>query len=298
MNLRRWPLLLLILAFVCGCRQQPRRIAPPPPPSAAVERDIVYGVAGGQQLLLDVYRCPSPGLHPAVLLIHGGGWYSGDKAESTALGQRLTALGFTCFALNYRLTPAFRHPAQVQDCARAARWVRAHAAGYAVDPARLGAWGDSAGAHLALMLGVIQPDGFPDKTDPNRRLSARVQCVVDFYGPAEFRSPARWPLVALRAAHSFFGGWPDGRSKLAADASPAAHVTAAASPTLLVHGERDILVPLQQSELMKAALDKAGVENRFITVPGAGHNLQGASAETINETNAIAAQWLKNHLGK
>lgn len=259
---------------------------------------MVYGEAGGQQLRLDVYRCPAPGTHPAVLLIHGGGWYSGDKAESQAVAERLNALGLACFAINYRLTPKFVFPAQVQDCACAVRWVRAHAAEYGVDPKRLGAWGDSAGAHLALMLGTMPPAAFADPTDPNRRLSARVQCVVDLWGPAEFRDPARWPVFAMKAAHGFFGGWPAAKSPVRAQASPVAYVTKTSSPILLVHGQRDILVPQQQSELMKAALDEAGVENRLIVVPGAGHNLQGASRQQREAIAATAAQWLKDHLGK
>lgn len=297
-----WVLLLPALVAVTGCRLRPQTqaaappVAPPPPAASVPDRDVVYGTVAGQPLRLDVYRCPKPGRHPAVVMIHGGGWYSGDKLESQGPAARLVDAGFTCFAINYRLTPQFHYPAQVRDCAQAVRWVRAHADEYRVDPARVGAWGDSAGAHLALMLGAMAPGDFIEPTDPNRRLNAKAQCVVDFYGPAEFRPAAHWPLVAMRAAYGFFGGWSAATAAVRTEASPVARVTQHASPVLLIHGERDLLVPLQQSQLMQAALQRAGVANQLITVPGAGHALAGATPEQRAQTTEQAIQWLQEHL--
>lgn len=291
--------LLALLNGLGGCRQAARVLPPTTPPrpaNALVERDVVYGTAGGERLLLDVYRVPTPGPHPAVLIIHGGGWYSGDKAESRALGTRLSRLGFVCFALNYRLTPKFHFPAQVQDCARAARWVRSKAALYGVDPQRLGAWGDSAGAYLAVMLGVMKPGDFQDPGDPQRACSARVQCVVDQWGPTEFRAVAKWPVFALKAAHGFFGGWPDAQAPVRTAASPVARVSGGAAPVLLIHGARDLLVPPQQSQLLKTALDKAGVPSKLIMVPGAGHNLVGTSTARREQLTTEGVVWLQQHL--
>ena len=99
------------------------------------------------------------GLRPGVVLIHGGGWQAGDKNFYTAMGQTLAARGFVAVSINYRLTPAAKYPAQADDVQRAVRWIRAHAADYQLDPARLGALGDSAGGHLSLILGTHDNSG-------------------------------------------------------------------------------------------------------------------------------------------
>lgn len=280
------------VAFSGGCLHRTAAWCP----SGSAAREVAYGQPSGQPLLLDVYGCDKPGPHPAVILIHGGGWYAGDKRDCAPVARQLSALGFVCFAVNYRLTPAAHFPAQVQDCARAVRWVRAHAKDYGVDPNRIGAWGESAGGSMALMLGAMKPQDFQDPADPNRHLSAQVRCVVDLFGPAEFRRPAQWPVVAMRAAYGYFGGWPDAHAAIRAEASPAAHVWKTSRPVLLVHGDRDKLVPLQQSLLMKAALDQAGVENQLVVVPNAGHNLTGVSPQQRAQIIADAQQWLRDHL--
>ncbi|HLK56291.1 MAG TPA: alpha/beta hydrolase, partial [Chthonomonadaceae bacterium] len=111
-----------------------------------VEKDVVYGTAGGTKLLLDVYRPQSvTGKRPGVVLVHGGGWVAGDKSFYAPVGNLLAARGYVAFAIDYRLAPIFHYPAQVDDVQRAVRWVRAHAATYNLDPDRLGAIGDSAG---------------------------------------------------------------------------------------------------------------------------------------------------------
>ncbi|MEI6500427.1 MAG: alpha/beta hydrolase [Armatimonadota bacterium] len=287
MKILRWcPLLLLGLVVFTGCKR-------PAPPS---ERDVIYGTAGDQQLRLDVYRPQSPGPHPAVLTIHGGAWRAGDKSKVAALSRRLAEAGFVCFAINYRLAPRYPFPAQMDDCAQAVGYVRSRAARYDVDPNRIAAWGESAGGQLALLLGVAEPNRFA--LNPKAAQSEQVNAVVAFFSPADFRDSASWPLITRQYARDFFGGQPSETIDLRAQASPAAHVSAQCCPVLLVHGDRDLLVPVEQSRLMKAALDEAGVENRLILVPGAGHNLQGASSAQREALYAEAAQWLTDHLGK
>ncbi|MHB8996955.1 MAG: alpha/beta hydrolase fold domain-containing protein [Armatimonadota bacterium] len=265
-------LLLLGVAVFAGCN----RAAPPS------ESDVIYGTVADQQLRLDVYRPKSPGLHPAVITIHGGAWRAGDKSKDAALASKLVDAGFVCFAINYRLAPRHPFPAQLEDCQQAVRWVRSHAAEYDVDPERIAAWGESAGGQLALMLGV----------------SARVKAVVAYFSPADFRDSASWPLITRHYAKDFFGGAPSETTDLRTQASPAACVSPQSCPVLLVHGDRDHLVPVAQSRLMKAALDERGIENRLIIVPGAGHNLTSVPQQQVDQAYAESLQWLQAHLNR
>jgi acetyl esterase/lipase len=282
----RLALPLVVLALSAGCGRVAR---------SAGQTDVVYGTADGHDLKLDIYPCSTPGLHPACLLIHGGGWGAGTKSDERGVGMALSQNGIVCFAVDYRLAPKFTHPAQVLDCARAVRWVRAHAARYGVDPERLGAWGASAGGHLALMLGVIEPGDYQSDDDPNRALSARAKCVVDFFGPTDLRGPSS-SVAASFYVTRFIGSPPGAAADEYADASPVTHVTGTTSPVLFIHGDQDKLVPLSQSQAMKAALDAAGVENELIVVKGASHNLNGVPAQDVAMTFRHAEDWLSAHL--
>ena len=260
------------------------------------DRDVVYGVADGRNLLLDVYRAPGPGPHPALLLIHGGGWAAGSKNDNAGMALGLLLQGFTCFSVEYRFAPAYKHPAQVEDCARAARWVRAHAAEYGIDPKRIGALGGSAGGHLSLMLGVIQPGDYQSADDPNRALPANVQCVVDLFGPSDLTRIPDLSKQALDILVKFLGGTYEQLPDKYADASPIKHVTKTSAPTFMMHGDADTLVPLSQSQVMKVALDKVGVPNELIVIHNGQHGFGGADKADLEAANKQALAWLKRYL--
>jgi acetyl esterase/lipase len=260
------------------------------------QTDVVYGTADGQKLLLDVYQPPGAGPHPGVMLIHGGGWRSGDKGGERVTGGLLSKAGFACFSVNYRLAPKHPHPAQVQDCARAVRWIRARAAEYGVDPERIGALGQSAGGHLSLMLGTIKPDDYQTDDDPNKGLSAKVQCVVDYFGPADFTEKGSWQPHAEPILRGFLGAPRAQAPDKWADASPVCHVTKGAAPTLIIQGDADRLVLPAQSQAMKATLDKAGVECELIMVSGGGHGLLNGDKQQILQAQLRAVEFLRTHL--
>ena len=215
------PLLFLALAAALGLLHGPLLAAPAAaltPPSPRVLNDVAYGTAPAQKM--DVYL-PSgfTGRRPGVILIHGGGWQAGDKNFYTGMGQALAARGFVAFSVNYRLTPAAQYPAQADDVQRAVRWMRGHAADYALDPARVGALGDSAGGHLSLILGTHDT---LNNTDPALAAqSSRVQCVVDFYGPSDLTTAV--PVVphtdgqkyVAQVLHDLLGGTPPATAGLA-----------------------------------------------------------------------------------
>jgi acetyl esterase/lipase len=258
--------------------QQPGSNTPPadstsrPAPAESqfsVEENVPYGEAGGQKLLLDVYDPAANGtaLRPAVVLIHGGGWTSFDKSTMHGMGEVLARAGYVGFSVGYRLfhDPENRWPAQLDDVQRAVRWVRANAAKYRVDSGRIGAFGHSAGAQLAALLGM---EDTRDNSDPAlAAYSSRVQAVVDVSGPADFTTNHDSDGVAFLTA--FLGGDYAKDPEAWRDASPAFHASKSDAPFLIVHGTRDQNVPIAQSEELSERLQQAGVPVTLIKVDDA-----------------------------
>ena len=245
------------------------------------------------------------GPRPGVELIHGGGWQAGDKSFYAPLGRALAARGFVAFSVNYRLTPAAHYPAQADDVQQAARWLRAHAGEYGLDPARLGALGDSAGGHLALILGTRDT---PKDADPALAAqSSRVQCVVDFYGPTDLTgtaTPATTPTpttpptdaqkYGIQVVRDLLGGSAQEESALARAASPLFSVDAKSAPTLIITGTDDPLVAPSQSTRLADALRAAKVEVTLAIMYHQGHGfLNPGDPQTYG---AMAAEWLTRHL--
>lgn len=233
------------------------------------EGDVSYGRAGRQVLLLDVYRPRTPGPHPAVVLIHGGGWSGGDKSGYRGLGRLLALCGYVTFSINYRVAPEHPYPAALDDCQRAVRWIRANSAAYDIDPNRIGAVGHSSGGHLAALLGVrdTRANGEADLA----RYSSRAQAVVSIYGAYDLEQLwSRTPALRKTLA-GWLGGAPDRRSSEYRDASPRLLVDSRSSPFLMVHGSRDRVMPVEQARVMHQALRAAGVESRLLVLPGQAH---------------------------
>ncbi len=233
-----------------------------------VVRDVVYGEPGGHRLLMDIYRPETPGPHPAVVLVHGGGWLGGSKAGHQGTGMLLARHGYVACAINYRLAPQYPYPAAFDDCQRAVRWVRAHAGEYGIDPKRVGAMGDSAGGHLVALIGVRHTRDNSDRE--LSRFRSRPDVVVAYYGA--FELVRMWDIeMAHRPLTAWLGGPPDQHAKVYREASPVAMVTRKSPPFLILHGNRDMVNPLEQSELLHAALRKKGVTSEMVVLDGAGH---------------------------
>ena len=250
----------------------PQAPAAPAEPSAAsvtVEPNVPYATVNGSELHLDVYKPTErgSGLSPAVILIHGGGWTDFDKSTMRAMGQFLARFGFVAFSVDYRLFNGKDNlwPAQLDDVQRAVRWVRANAAKYGVNPDRIGAFGHSAGAQLAALLGM---EDTRDNSDPAlAKYSSRVQAVVDVSGPTDFTTDQDPEGAAFLAR--FFGGDYAQRPEVWRDASPADHVSKQDPPFLIVHGTRDGSVPIAQAQEFFDKLKAAGVPVAFIKVDDA-----------------------------
>jgi acetyl esterase/lipase len=229
---------------------------------------------GFRPLLLDLYLPARPEPAPLVVFMHGGGWLRGDRSmvsprfASWQPGPlaRLAADGFAVASVDYRLSGEARFPAQLEDVAAAVDWLAGHAAEYRFDAGRIVLWGESAGAHLAALLG-LRPAG------------ARVRGVVDWYGPADLTALDEQVGAAgaltddpLDSREARLLGAPVAQvPELARAASPVSHVRADAPPFLIAHGTADRMVPFAQSEALAAALAAAGADVRFEAVDGADH---------------------------
>jgi acetyl esterase/lipase len=259
-----------------------------------VERDVVYGEPDGYKLLMDVYRPDTPGPHPAVILVHGGGWLGGSKAGHQWSGMMLARNGYVGCAINYRLAPQFPYPAAFDDCQRAVRWIRAHAKEYDINPRQVGALGDSAGGHLVALIGVRDT---PDNSDRElARFSSRPEAVVPYYGAHEL--VRMWKIeMAHKPLTAWLGGPPEGHEKVYREASPVSMVTRKAPPFLIIHGNADMVNPEEQSHLLHDELRRQGVESTLIILEGAGHGWAPESPHGRQAETAVL-EFFGKHLKK
>ncbi|HEY2342904.1 MAG TPA: alpha/beta hydrolase [Chthoniobacteraceae bacterium] len=297
---RHWFSVLVAFALPASLLAQtaalPASPKPASTPSDAHEfHDLPYVTNGTDRQRLDLYLPANPtGAHPVIAWIHGGGWQEGSKDKCPAKG--FTAQGYVVASIGYRLSQQAIYPAQIEDCKAAIRWLRAHASEYSIDPERIGVWGASAGGHLVALLGVTG-DTRDFDVGENLNQSSRVQCVVDWFGPADFLHYGDPPTPAINqpssAIYKLLGGAVSEHPDEAKRASPVDFVDAHAAPFLIMQGDQDKLVPLQQSQLLQAALEKAGVESKLEIVPGAGH---GGPEFNTPERRKLLVEFFARHL--
>lgn len=258
-----------------------------------VKENVPYETVNGTELRMDVYEpaTHSAETHPAVLLIHGGGWTSFDKSTMHGMGEFLARFGFVAFAVDYRLLhdDENRWPAQLDDVQRAVRWVRANAATYGVNSERVGAFGHSAGGQLAALLGM---EDTRDNSDALlAKYSSRVQAVVDVSGPTDFTRDHDADGDALLA--SLLGGDYAKRPDAWREASPVFNVAKDDAPFLIVHGTHDDNVPIAQAQELYDKLKAAGVTASFVKLDG-GHTFDtpDAKRQLAIETLEFFNRWL------
>ena len=250
------------------------------PENVVFEPAVEYAVAGGEHLQLDLARPKiGDGPFPAVVCIHGGGFRAGKRESYDKLCTTLAQQGYVAITVTYRLAPAFPFPAAVHDCKAAVRWLRANAAKYHVDPARIGVTGGSAGGHLAQFLGVTAGVKEFEGDAGNADRSSRVACVVNFYGPSDFTRSYGKSVDAAEVLPLFLGGDVEHALQNHIRSSPLNWVTPDAVPTLCVHGTDDKYVAYEQAVWLTDRLKACGVEVELLTLEGAGHGFKGADAD-------------------
>ncbi len=268
------------------------------PAGVKVDRNLAYVANGGRRQKLDLYRpegARSP--LPVLVWIHGGAWQTGSKDMCPLIGAGFVKRGYAVASIGYRLTDEAVFPAQIHDCKAAVRWLRASAAKYGLDPDHLGAWGASAGGHLAAMLGTA---GGVKEFDQGEYLdqSSAIQAAVDFFGPSDLVAMVTTPGFESHAAYNapeakLIGGTVLDHRELAAKASPATYVSKESAPFFIAHGDHDRTVPVQQSQLLHEALQRAGSESQLEVIAGAGHGGAEFAAPALNER---IAKFLDQHL--
>jgi acetyl esterase/lipase len=248
------------------------------PAGTRVQKNLVYATVGSRELPLDLYLpAEGKGPFPLIIWVHGGGWRGGSKQQLNRCWGVLER-GFALASVEYRLSGEAIFPAAVDDCKAAVSYLRLNAAKLGVDPDRFGAWGSSAGGHLVSMLGVT---GDTDKFTTHavtQAASTKVQAVCNWFGPSDFLRMDDFPGSikhnSANSAEAHFLGRPIPEiPEIVQQANPITYISAGDPPFLHMHGDKDVVVPFNQSELLHAALEKAGVPTELYRVKNGGHGL-------------------------
>jgi acetyl esterase/lipase len=284
-------------------------------PNATRQSDVIYGRKFGVALTMEVFRPASRNGIGILWVVSSSGRSSREQTLSDSFERRIAPLlerGYTVFAVIHGSAPVFNLQDQVADVRRAVRFVRQRAPDFGIDGDRLGISGSSAGGLLALIVAMDPQDGNPASDDRVERVSSRLQAVGCFFPPTDFtnfgapsadildrmqgqggeidptfqfhqldaRTGARRPVTAREDV-----------LRMLRDFSPATHVSSAAPPTILIHGEQDKAVPVQQSRWLVERLSQAKVPTRLVVREGAGHAYLGWEADA-----ALLADWFGEHL--
>ncbi len=255
--------------------------------------DLVYAKWGEVEQKLDLaYPVGGEGPFPAVVVLHGGAWRTGNKWGNRPTLAEFARRGYVAISPQYRHCPRDIFPAQVHDAKAAVRWLRAHAAEYRVDPDHIGAMGYSAGAHLSLMLGVTGPDDGLEGDVPAGSPSSKVQAVVNYFGPTDLAADDV-PEFSKSLMRDFLGGTRQEKPDAYAKASPLTYLTADDAPILTFHGTKDPLVPHTQATRLADAMTKVGLPGRTELLVGAGHGWFGPE---LKRTMANTYDFFEAHL--
>ena len=244
-----------------------------------VSTDISYGPRP-DEVLDQCLPVGAPPSRPGIIMIHGGGWIGGDKAHYEQLCMDYAAQGYVATTINYRLAPQYQWPDQIGDVQLAVRYLRVNAFSLGLDPTRICALGDLAGAHLALLLDELQAIHPADVASIYSDASPTVQCVVDQFGPSELSQLFdENPGVRQNIYDLLDDQVPP--SPIYADASPLDHIDARTGPALIIQGTQDQTVLPDQSQELYQAFQNDGIPVRYISYDG-GHEYSGLQPGQID----------------
>jgi acetyl esterase/lipase len=308
MTCRKIGSLILLVGLSPGGFSEPARADDAPPFDRKI--DVVYGRKHGTALTMDVFTPKANANGAAIVWVISGGWFSDHNAINPAAVNELLKRGYTVFAVVHGSQPRFTIPEIVKDLNRAVRFIRFHAKDYHIDPDRIGITGGSAGGHLSLMQGTAGDTGDKSSKDPVDQTSSRVQAVACFFPPTDFlnygkpgeNALGRGVLSGFKAPFDFQEFDKDKKVfrpitdeakvlEIGRQISPITHASADDPPTLIIHGDADVLVPIQQAELILDKLKSAGVETKLVVRKAAGHGWPD-----LLKDMSIIADWFDAHL--
>lgn len=244
---------------------------------------VPFASPAGEALFLDIYQPSTQGRYPAVMMIYGGGWRTGSSSENEALGRFLAGRGYVVIAADYRHTPQYQFPTQLEDVSAALAFVRDHAEEYEIISDRIALLGWSAGAQLAMLTGFKASKTLLPETSSNSLSTADqppVQAIVSYYGPVDlangYRHPPRPdPLDVRQVLEAYLGGSPDERPAAYTEASPITYVKAAAPntlpPILLIYGGRDHIVEAKYGQHLYEQILRSRNTAVWVKIPWAEH---------------------------
>jgi acetyl esterase/lipase len=259
--------------------------------------DVVYGHKDGLAMTFDVIKPKANANGAAVIFMVSGGWVSNyNPPQQTATRFKdLLDKGFTLITVRHGSSPKYLIPEIVSDVRRAVRFIRHNAKQWGVDPNRLGVFGGSAGGHLALVLGTASDNGDPNAKEDFMKESDRVASVVAYFPPVDLRPLARG--LNPQPTGGTLDRFPalNFEKEKAPDYSPIVHVSPDDPPTLLIHGDKDKLVPVNNSKVIHEAFQKNNVKTQLIIIEGAEHGFRGEDAK---RAGAAMASWFEQTLLK
>ena len=297
----RLALLVLLLLPVAAMAQTPNYTR---------TDDVIYGRKFGTALTMDVFVPKEKPNGAAVIFCVSGGWFSSKESVNVGFVQEFLNRGYVCFAVLHGSQPKYSIPEVLEDLHRAVRYIRTNAKKYAIDPERLGISGASAGGHLSLMQGCAPKPGDPNAKDPVNKESSKVAAVACFFPPTDFMNYGKEGELAIgsgtltnfKAPFDFteldkktksFVLITDAakRKEISKAISPITHVSKDSAPALILHGDKDVLVPLQQAESMIEKLKGAEVPCELVIKKGQAHGWA-----TMGEDMKLLADWFDKHL--
>jgi acetyl esterase/lipase len=275
-------------------------------------KDVIYGRKFGMALTMDVFVPKEKANGIGVIAVVSGGWISKPEGIHPGLYEDCLKRGYTVFAVVHGSQPKFTLPEIIEDMHRSVRFIRYHAKDYNIDPDRIGIMGASAGGHLALMMGTAGTDGDGRASDPVDRVSSKVQAVACFFPPTDFLNYGaegkemidrafQLPFTAAVDYHEFDQKKAlyvpvtdkDKLREITKKVSPITFVSKDSAPALMIHGNKDTLVPIQQSEEMVAKLTEAKVPAELIVKNGEKHGW----ATMLDDMKSLG-EWFDKHLRK
>jgi len=259
---------------------------------------------------MDIFTPKANANGAAIVWVVSGGWFSNHDAINPGFIGELLKRGYTVFAVVHGSQPRFTIPEIVKDMNRAVRFIRYHAKDYHIDPDRIGITGASAGGHLSVMQGTAGDTGDKAAKDPIDQTSSRVQAVACFFPPTDFLNYGKPGEIALgcgvlkgfKPPFDFHEQDPNTKTfvritnldkilEIGRQISPVYHASSDDPPTLIIHGDADHLVPIQQAELVLEKLKASGVETKLVVRKGASHGWPD-----LLKDMSIIADWFDEHL--